>query len=54
MRTAALLVLSLALLVIGPARLLEDRELAGVRFDVMLVDAEGRVRRIADAFRDGD
>jgi putative endonuclease len=26
----------------------------GVRFDVMLVDAEGRVRRIADAFRVGD
>ncbi len=26
---------------------------AGVRFDVMLVDAEGRVRRIADAFREG-
>ena len=25
---------------------------AGVRFDVMMVDAEGRVRRIADAFRD--
>jgi putative endonuclease len=24
---------------------------AGVRFDVLLVDAEGRVRRIADAFR---
>ncbi len=24
---------------------------AGVRFDVMLVDAEGRVRRIEDAFR---
>jgi putative endonuclease len=24
---------------------------AGVRFDVMLVDATGRVRRIADAFR---
>ena len=23
----------------------------GVRFDVLLVDAEGRVRRIADAFR---
>lgn len=27
---------------------------AGVRFDVMLVDGEGRVRRIADAFRLGD
>jgi putative endonuclease len=27
---------------------------AGVRFDVLLVDAEGRVRRIADAFRLGD
>lgn len=27
---------------------------AGVRFDVMLVDAAGRVRRIADAFRVGD
>lgn len=27
---------------------------AGVRFDVLLVDAEGRVRRIADAFRAGD
>ena len=24
---------------------------AGIRFDVMLVDANGRVRRIADAFR---
>ena len=24
---------------------------AGVRFDVMLVDAQGRVRRVADAFR---
>ncbi|WP_372619698.1 YraN family protein [Falsiroseomonas sp.] len=24
---------------------------AGVRFDVLLVDADGRVRRIADAFR---
>ena len=29
------------------------RGAAGVRFDVMLVDAEGRVRRIADAFRQG-
>ena len=27
---------------------------AGVRFDVMLVDGAGRVRRIADAFRVGD
>lgn len=27
------------------------RGAAGVRFDVMLVDAPGRVRRIADAFR---
>jgi putative endonuclease len=27
---------------------------AGVRFDVVVVDAEGRVRRIADAFRLGD
>ncbi len=26
---------------------------AGVRFDVLLVDAAGRVRRIADAFRGG-
>lgn len=26
----------------------------GVRFDVLLVDGEGRVRRIADAFRLGD
>ncbi len=25
---------------------------AGIRFDVMLVDASGRLRRIADAFRD--
>ena len=25
---------------------------AGVRFDVIVVDAAGRVRRIADAFRD--
>jgi putative endonuclease len=30
------------------------RGLAGVRFDVVLVDAGGRVRRIADAFRVGD
>ncbi len=28
-----------------------SRGAAGVRFDVMLVDAEGCVRRIADAFR---
>jgi putative endonuclease len=28
--------------------------LAGVRFDVLVVDAAGRVRRIADAFRLGD
>jgi putative endonuclease len=27
---------------------------AGVRFDVLVVDAVGRVRRIADAFRLGD
>jgi putative endonuclease len=27
---------------------------AGVRFDVVVVDAAGRVRRIADAFRQGD
>ncbi|MGG5820832.1 YraN family protein [Falsiroseomonas sp. HW251] len=27
---------------------------AGVRFDVIVVDAEGQVRRIADAFRLGD
>jgi putative endonuclease len=27
---------------------------AGVRFDVLVVDAEGRVRRIADAFRAGE
>lgn len=27
---------------------------AGVRFDVLLVDAAGHVRRIADAFRVGD
>jgi len=27
---------------------------AGVRFDVIVVDAAGRVRRIADAFRLGD
>jgi putative endonuclease len=26
----------------------------GVRFDVLLVDAAGRVRRITDAFRQGD
>ncbi len=26
----------------------------GVRFDVIVVDAKGRVRRIADAFRAGD
>lgn len=30
------------------------RGTAGVRFDVVLVDAAGRVRRIADAFRVGD
>jgi putative endonuclease len=28
--------------------------IAGVRFDVLVVDATGRVRRIADAFRLGD
>jgi putative endonuclease len=27
---------------------------AGIRFDVLLLDAEGRMRRIADAFRIGD
>jgi len=27
---------------------------AGVRFDILVVDATGRVRRIADAFRLGD
>lgn len=27
---------------------------AGIRFDVMLVDPAGRVRRVADAFRVGD
>jgi putative endonuclease len=27
---------------------------AGVRFDILVVDAAGRVRRIADAFRLGD
>ncbi len=27
---------------------------AGVRFDVLVVDAAGQVRRIADAFRLGD
>ncbi len=27
---------------------------AGMRFDMMLVDAAGRVRRVADAFRLGD
>jgi putative endonuclease len=31
-----------------------DWGVAGVRFDVMVVDAAGRVRRIADAFRLGD
>ena len=25
---------------------------AGVRFDVMVVDADGRIRRVADAFRE--
>jgi putative endonuclease len=30
------------------------RGAAGVRFDVLLVDMAGRVRRIADAFRPGD
>lgn len=27
---------------------------AGIRFDVLLLDGEGRMRRIADAFRLGD
>ena len=27
---------------------------AGIRFDVLIVDAQERVRRIADAFRAGD
>ena len=27
---------------------------AGVRFDVLIVDADGRVRRIVDAFRAGE
>ena len=27
---------------------------AGVRFDILLVDAQGRVRRISDAFRQED
>lgn len=27
---------------------------AGIRFDVLLVDAQGQVRRITDAFRAGD
>lgn len=27
---------------------------AGIRFDVLLADPAGRVRRIADAFREGD
>lgn len=31
-----------------------DHGAAGVRFDVVVVDATGRVRRIADAFRVGD
>ncbi len=31
-----------------------DWGVAGVRFDVLVVDASGRVRRIADAFRLGD
>lgn len=26
----------------------------GVRFDIIIVDAAGRMRRIADAFREGD
>jgi len=30
-----------------------DWGIAGVRFDILLVDHAGRVRRIADAFRDG-
>ncbi|MDA8253389.1 MAG: YraN family protein [Rhodospirillales bacterium] len=32
----------------------QDWGRAGVRFDVIVVDAAGRVRRIADAFRAGD
>jgi len=31
-----------------------DWGVAGVRFDILVVDAAGRVRRIADAFRLGD
>ena len=31
-----------------------DWGMSGVRFDVVVVDAAGRVRRIADAFRLGD
>ncbi len=30
------------------------RGTAGIRFDVLLADPAGRVRRIADAFREGD
>jgi putative endonuclease len=56
--------LAIAAFALGPrqrARLLAAAEIAlaqhpewgraGVRFDVLLVDAESRVRRIADAFR---
>ena len=32
----------------------QDWGRAGVRFDVIVVDGAGRVRRIADAFRAGD
>ena len=31
-----------------------DRGAGGIRFDVMLVDGTGQVRRVSDAFRPGD
>lgn len=44
------------LLLAGEILLADNREWAGaaLRFDVLLVDPHGRVRRIADAFRQGD
>ena len=35
----------------GLLAVLEVKSVAGVRFDVLVVDAAGAVRRIADAFR---
>ena len=53
---AALSVRQRARLLAAAAHLLAEQPhwgAQGVRFDVLVVDAAGRVRRIADAFRDG-